>query len=90
MKRSSRIKTTQLERRNDMKREHTVIKWMIGIIAFVVYVAVGRGVILSDGAGYNAVEQEWEMSTGQQWAMVLWTIAVIVGAVKIYKMIVKE
>lgn len=73
-----------------MSKEHTAIKWMLGISAFVVYVAVGRGVILSDGAGYDAVEQEWAMSTGQQWAMVLWTIAVIVGAIKIYKMIVKE
>ena len=73
-----------------MSKEHTAIKWMIGNIAFVVYVAVGRGVILSDGVGYDAVEQEWVMSTGQQWAMVLWTIAVIVGAIKIYKIIVKE
>ena len=73
-----------------MSKEHTAIKWTIGIIAFIVWVAIGRGVILSDGAGYDAVEQEWVMSTGQQWAMVLWTIAVIVGAVKIYKMIVKE
>lgn len=73
-----------------MKREHTVIKWMIGIIAFVVYVAVGRGVILSDGAGYDAVEHEWMMSTGQQWAMVLWTVFVIYGAVKVFNMITNE
>ena len=49
-----------------------------------------RGVILSDGAGYDSIEQEWVMSTGQQWAMVLWTAAVIFGAVKIYKMITKQ
>ena len=73
-----------------MTKEHTVLKWVIGIIAFVVYVAVGRGVILSDGAGYDAMEHEWEMSTGQSWAMVLWTITVIVCSIKIYKMLAKE
>ena len=72
------------------EKERTALKWIIGIIAFVVWVAVGRGVILSDGAGYDSMEQEWVMSAGQQWAMVLWTAAVIFGAVKIYKMITKE
>ena len=42
-----------------MKRERTALKWF-GIIALVIYVAVGRSVILSDGAGYDAVEHEWE------------------------------
>lgn len=72
------------------EKERTALKWTIGVIAFVVYVIVGRCVILSDGAGYDAEEQEWIMSTGQQWAMVLWTVAVIFGAVKIYSMIIKE
>ena len=53
------------------EKERTALKWIIGIIAFVVWVAVGRGVILSDGAGYDSMEQEWVMSAGQQWAMVL-------------------
>jgi hypothetical protein len=65
-----------------MSREHTAIKWLIGIIAFVVWVAVGRGLIFGGDAT--------DASAGQQWAMVLWTAAVIFGAVKIYKMIVKE
>ena len=66
-----------------MTREHTAIKWLIGIIAFVVWVAVGRGLILGG-------EDVTYASIGQQWALGLWTIAVIVGAVKIYWMIVKE
>lgn len=65
-----------------MSREHTAIKWLIGIIAFVVWVAVGRGLIFGGDAT--------DASAGQQWAMVLWTAAVIFGAVKIYKMITKE
>ena len=65
-----------------MSREHAAIKWLIGIIAFVVWVAVGRGLIFGGDAT--------DASAGQQWAMVLWTAAVIFGAVKIYKMIVKE
>lgn len=65
-----------------MSREHTAIKWLIGIIAFVVWVAVGRGLIFGGDAT--------DASAGQQWAMVLWTAAVIFGAVKIFKMIVKE
>lgn len=73
-----------------MKRETAALKWLIGIFALVVYVAVGRGVILSDGAGYDTMEQEWDMSTGQSWAMVLWTVAVIYGAVKVFSMITNE
>lgn len=72
-----------------MSNDHSVIKWVIGVASFIVWVAVGRGVILSDGSGYDAIEQEWVMSTGQQWAMVLWTIVVIAVAVKIYKKIIK-
>ena len=71
------------------EKERTALKWTIGIISFVVWVAVGRGVILSDGAGYDSIEQEWVMSTGQQWAMVLWTAAMTFGAVKIYKIITR-
>lgn len=65
-----------------MSREHAAIKWLIGIIAFVVWVAVGRGLIFGGDATYSSV--------GQQWAMVFWTAAVIFGAVTIYKKITKE
>ena len=65
-----------------MSREHAAIKGLIGIIAFVVWVAVGRGLIFGGDATYSSV--------GQQWAFGIWTIAVIVGAVKIYKMIGKK
>ena len=71
-------------------KSNDAFKWIIGIIAFIIYVAVGRGVILSDGSGYNHLEHEWEMSTGQSWAMVIWTVVVIVCAVKLYKSISKE
>ena len=72
------------------EKERTALKWTIGIIALIVYVIVGRCVILSDGAGYDAEEQEWIMSTGQQWAMLIWTVVVIVASVKIYSAIIKE
>lgn len=65
-----------------MSREHTAIKWLIGIIAFVIWVAVGRGLIFGGDAT--------DASAGQQWAMVLCTAAVIFGAVTIYKKITKE
>jgi len=65
-----------------MSNEHAAIKWMIGIISFIVCVAVGRGLIFGGDVTYARA--------GQQWAMGLWTIAVIVCSVKIYKMIVKE
>ena len=58
-----------------MSREHAAIKWLIGIIAFVVWVAVGRGLIFGGDATYSSV--------GQQWAFGIWTIAVIVGAVNV-------
>lgn len=72
------------------ENQHTGLKWTIGILSFVIWVAVGRNVILSDGSGYDPVEGEWIMSTGQQWVMLIWTVAVIFGAVKIYHAIVKE
>ena len=72
------------------KSEHDKIKWVIGIVSFLIWVVVSKGVILSDGAGYDHVEHEWVMSTGQSWAMLLWTIAVVVGAVKVYGWIVKD
>ena len=72
------------------ENQHTGLKWTVGILSFVIWVAVGRNVILSDGSGYDPVEGEWIMSTGQQWVMLIWTVAVIFGAVKIYHAIVKE
>lgn len=72
------------------EKANGALKWTIGIIAFIIYVAVGRGVILSNGAGFSHAEQEWQMSTGQSWAMVIWTIVVVVGAVMAYKGISKE
>ena len=72
------------------ENQHTGLKWTIGIFSFVIWAAVGRNVILSEGSGYDPVEGEWIMSTGQQWVMLIWTVAVIFGAVKIYHAIVKE
>jgi hypothetical protein len=63
-------------------RERKALKWMIGIVSFVIWVAVGRGLIFGGDAT--------DASAGQQWAMVLWTAAVIFGAVTIYKKITKE
>lgn len=42
-----------------MSREHAAIKWLIGIIAFVVWVAVGRGLIFGGDATYSSVGQQW-------------------------------
>ena len=63
------------------ERERKALKWMIGIISFIVWVAVGRGLIFffffSDA------------SIGQQWVMGIWTVVVIVADIKIYSSIVK-
>ena len=72
------------------EKERSALKWTIGIIASLLWWAVARFVILSDGAGFDHVEQEWIMSTGQSWAMFIWTIVVVVGSVKIYSAIVKD
>lgn len=63
-------------------KERKALKWMIGIVSFVIWVAVGRGLIFGGDATYS--------SGGQQWVFGIWTIAVIVGAVKIYNMIVRD
>lgn len=72
------------------KIKNEKIGLVIGIASFIVWVVVAKWVILSDGAGYDHVEHEWVMSTGQSWAMFLWTIGVIVGAFKVYGWIVKD
>lgn len=64
------------------EREHTALKWMIGIISFVIWVAVGRGLIFGGDAT--------DASAGQQWAMLIWTVVVIVADIKIYSAIVKD
>ena len=63
-------------------RERKALKWMIGIISFVIWVAVGRGLIFGGDAT--------DASAGQQWAMLIWTVVVIVAAIKIYSAIVKD
>ena len=63
-------------------RERKALKWMIGIISFVIWVAVGRGLIFGGDAT--------DASAGQQWAMLIWTVVVIVADIKIYSAIVKE
>ena len=63
-------------------RERKVLKWMIGIISFVIWVAVGRGLIFGGDAT--------DASAGQQWAMLIWTVVVIVADIKIYSAIVKD
>lgn len=62
-------------------RERKALKWMIGIISFVIWVAVGRGLIFGGDAT--------DASAGQQWAMLIWTVVVIVADIKIYSAIVK-
>jgi hypothetical protein len=64
------------------ERERKALKWMIGIISFVVWVAVGRGLIFGGDAT--------DASAGQQWAMLIWTVVVIVADIKIYSAIVKD
>jgi hypothetical protein len=63
------------------KKEQTALKWMIGIISFIVWVAVGRGLIFGGDAT--------DASIGQQWVMGIWTVVVIVADIKIYSSIVK-
>ena len=62
-------------------RERKALKWMIGIISFVIWLAVGRGLIFGGDAT--------DASAGQQWAMLIWTVVVIVADIKIYSAIVK-
>jgi hypothetical protein len=64
------------------EKEQTALKWAIGIISFIIWVAVGRGLIFGGDAT--------DASAGQQWAMLIWTVVVIVAAIKIYSAIVKE
>ena len=63
-------------------RERKALKWMIGIVSFVIWVAVGRGLIFCGDAT--------DASAGQQWAMLIWTVVVIVADIKIYSAIVKD
>ena len=56
-------------------KERKALKWMIGIISFIVWVAVGRGLIFGGDAT--------DASAGQQWAMILWTIIVIISSIKV-------
>ena len=65
-----------------MSRERTALKWLIGIISFAIWVAVGRGLIFGGDAT--------DASPGQQWAMLIWTAVVIIATIKIYSWIVKE
>lgn len=62
-------------------RERKALKWMIGIVSFVIWVAVGRGLIFGGDAT--------DASAGQQWAMLIWTVVVIAADIKIYSAIVK-
>ena len=63
-------------------RERKALKWMIGIVSFVIWVAVGRGLIFGGDAT--------DASASQQWAMLIWTVVVIVAGIKIYSIIVKD
>lgn len=63
-------------------KERKALKWMIGIVSFVIWVAVGRGLIFEGDAT--------DASAGQQWAMLIWTVVVIVADIKIYSAIVKD
>lgn len=63
------------------ERERKAIKWMIGIVSFVIWVVVGRGLIFGGDAT--------DASAGQQWAMLIWTVVVIAAGIKIYSAIVK-
>ena len=64
------------------ERERKVLKWMIGIISFIVWVAVGRGLIFGGDAT--------DASASQQWTMIIWTIIVIISSIKVYKSIVRR
>lgn len=64
------------------ENSNTGLKWTIGIIAFIIWVVVIRTVITDGGIPYD--EGEMMLSTGKQWLMVIWTIAVVFGAVKVY------
>lgn len=64
------------------ERERKAIKWIIGIVSFVIWVAVGRGLIFGGDAT--------DASASQQWAMIIWTIIVIISSIKVYKSIVRR
>ena len=64
------------------------LKWTIGILAFIVWVVVIRTVITDGGIEYD--EGEMLLDTGTQWIMVIWTIVVVFGAVKIYGWLTKK
>ena len=64
------------------EKEQTALKWAISIISFIIWVAVGRGLIFGGDAT--------DASAGQQWAMLIWTVVVIVAGIKIYSAIVKD
>ena len=42
-----------------MSRERTALKWLIGIISFAIWVAVGRGLIFGGDATEASSCQKW-------------------------------
>ena len=61
-------------------------KWALGIVAFVIWLIGVRIMVLSEWQSLGDIfREESYLSTGQQWAMILLAIALIVIDIKIYK-----
>ena len=63
------------------EKAFTVPRWVIGIISFAIWVAIGRGIIFGGDAT--------DASAGQQLTMILWTIGVVIADVIIIRAIEK-
>ena len=61
-------------------------KWVLGIVTFVIWLIGVRIMVLSEWQSLGDIfREESYLSTGQQWAMILLAIALIVINIKIYK-----
>lgn len=61
-------------------------KWVLGIVTFVIWLIGVRIMILSEWQSLGDIfREESYLSTGQQWAMILFAIALIVIDIKVYK-----
>ena len=61
-------------------------KWVLGIVTFVIWLIGVRIMVLSEWQSLGDIfREESYLSTGQQWAMILLAIALIVIDIKIYK-----
>ena len=64
------------------------LKWILGIVTFASWLIIMKMFILSEWQCLSdIVREESVLSTGQQWAMIICAIALIVVDVKIYEVL---